>query len=122
MFRGVIFVLLAVDGVISAVIAALLVQTRLGGIPFPVSALAGGLVNAALVWVGLQWTASTRLAALSLWTWLLTVAVLAFGGPGSDVVFGGRGVNELSPLPLLVLGLAPPVMVLWRRRLFAGAP
>ena len=99
----------------SAIAAALLLPSHLGTIPFPISALISGVVNAALVWAGLQWTASARLGAIALWTWLLTVAVLALGGPGGDVVFGGSGYDQLTPLILLVLGVLPPAAVLWRR-------
>jgi hypothetical protein len=78
--------------------------------------LISGLVNAALVWAGLQVTSSHRVAALPLWTWLLTVAVLTFGGPGGDVVFGGPGIDGVSVLVLLVVGALPPALLLWRRR------
>ncbi len=68
--RGVVLVLLAVvDGVISAIFGALLLSSRIGSVPFPVSVLVSGLANAALVWAGLQCTRSLRLAAISLWTW-----------------------------------------------------
>ena len=65
----------AVDGVISAICGAFFLLSYLGSVPFPVSALISGLLNAALVWAALQWTASLRLAALPLWTWLVTVWV-----------------------------------------------
>jgi hypothetical protein len=78
--------------------------------------LISGLVNAALVWAAGRWTESARLAALPLWTWLLTVAAMAVGGPGGDVIFGGRGVLAYSPFLLLVAGAAPPLAVLLRRR------
>jgi hypothetical protein len=84
-------------------------------VPFPISALISGLVNAGLVWAALQWTSSPRLAALPLWCWLLTVAGLTFGGPGDDIVFGGAGPMEYAPLVLIVLGALPPALVLWRR-------
>jgi len=112
--RGVVLGLLAVDGVISAIMGGLFVQIRLGGVPFPVSALISGLVNALLVWAGLHWTASVRLAALALWTWLLTVAAMTLTGRGGDVVFGGPGFDEWSAAVLLVLGGVPPAIVLWR--------
>ncbi|MCW2653442.1 MAG: hypothetical protein JWR32_4418 [Mycobacterium sp.] len=48
--------------------------------------------------------------------WLITVAVLAIGGPGGDVIFGGPGVDGISPLVLLVVGVSPPAVVVWRRR------
>ncbi|MBV8964669.1 MAG: hypothetical protein JO191_00685 [Mycobacteriaceae bacterium] len=112
--RGVVLGLLGADGVISAVLGALLLQIRLGAVPFPISALISGLINAALVWAGLQWTSSLRLAALALWTWLLTVAVMTLTGPGGDLLFGGPGLDQWSPVVLLVLGVLPPGIVLWR--------
>jgi hypothetical protein len=114
--RIVVLALLAVDGILSAVAAALLLPLYIGSMPFPISALISGLVNAALVWAAGRWTTSARLAALPLWTWLLTVLVMAVGGPGGDVIFGGRGVLAYSPLLLLVVGALPPAWVLWQRR------
>ena len=114
--RIVILALLAVDGILSAVAGALLLPAYLGSIPFPISALISGLVNAALVWAAGRWTTSARLAALPLWTWLLTVAAMAMGGPGGDVIFGGRGVLAYGPFLLLAVGAAPPLWVLWQRR------
>jgi hypothetical protein len=112
--RLVVLTLLALDGVLSAVVAALLLPIRIGSIPFPISALVSGLLNAVLVWAALQWTSAPRLAALPLWCWLLTVAAMTFGGPGDDIVFGGVGVMEYAPLVLIVLGALPPALVLWR--------
>ena len=103
--------LLAVDGVISAVLAAFFLPLRLGSVPFPVSALLSGLLNAGLVWAALQWTSSPRLAALPLWTWLATVAGLTFPGPGDDEVFSA----EYALLLLIVLGALPPALLLYRR-------
>jgi hypothetical protein len=114
--RIVVLALLAVDGILSAVAAALLLPLYIGSMPFPISAPVSGLVNAALVWAAGRWTTSARLAALPLWTWLLTVLVMAVGGPGGDVIFGGPGVMAYSPLLLLVVGALPPAWVLWQRR------
>lgn len=114
--RFVILALLAVDGILSAVAGALLLPAYIGSIPFPISALVSGLVNAALVWAAGRWTTSTRLAALPLWTWLLTVLAMCAGGPGGDVIFGGTGVLAYGPLLLLVGGVVPPAWVLWPRR------
>lgn len=114
--RIVILALLAVDGILSAVAGALLLPAYIGSIPFPISAVISGLVNAALVWAAGRWTTSARLAALPLWTWLLTVLVMCAPGPGGDVIFGGRGLLAYSPLLLLVAGSAPPLAVLLRRR------
>jgi len=112
--RTVVLILLAIDGVLSAVAAAFFLPIRIGSVPFPISALISGLVNAALVWAALQWSSSPRVAAVPLWSWLLTVAGLTFGGPGDDIVFGGVGVMEYAPLLLIVLGALPPALVLWR--------
>jgi hypothetical protein len=113
--RAVVLAMLAVDGVLSAVAGALLLPLYIGSIPFPISALISGLVNAALAWAAGRWTSSPRLAALPLWTWLLTVAVISVGGPGGDVILDGRGVLAYGAVLLLVLGVAPPVWVLRRR-------
>jgi hypothetical protein len=112
--RTAVLTLLAIDGVLSAVAAAFFLPLRIGSVPFPISALLSGLLNAALVWAALQWTPAPRLAALPLWCWLLTVAGLTLGGPGDDIVFGGVGVMEYAPLVLIVLGALPPAVVLWR--------
>ena len=108
--------LLAVDGVLSAVAGALLLPLYLGPVPFPISAVLSGLVNAALVWAAGYWTDNSRLAGLPLWTWLATVAVLTLGGPGGDIVFGGRGVMGYGVLLLMVLGALPAVLLLRRMR------
>ncbi|WP_082974233.1 hypothetical protein [Mycobacterium sp. E740] len=113
--RIAVLTLLAIDGVLCAVAAALLLPLRLGSIPFPVSALIAGLVNAALVWAALHWTSSPRVAALPLWTWLLAVALMTFGGPGDDVIFGGAGIMAYAVLVLIALGTLPPAAVLRAR-------
>jgi hypothetical protein len=113
--RPAVLALLAIDGVLSAVAATFFLPVRIGSLPFPISALISGLVNAALVWAAMHWTSSPRVAALPLWCWLLTVAGLTFGGPGDDIVFGGVGIMEYAPLLLIVFGALPPAYVLWRR-------
>jgi hypothetical protein len=113
--RVVVLALLAVDGVLSALAGALLLPCYIGTIPFPISGLISGLVNAALVWAAGRWTRSARVAALPLWTWLLTVAVISMGGPADDVILGGSGVMAYGALVLIVLGVTPPVVVMWRR-------
>jgi len=114
LLRPAVLAVLAIDGVLSAVAGAFLLPLRIGSVPFPISALLSGLVNAALVWAALQWTSAPRLAALPLWCWLLTVAGLSFGGPGDDIVFGGVGIMQFAPLLLIVLGALPPAALLWR--------
>lgn len=113
--RFVVLALLAVDGVLSGLAGALLLPFYIGPVPFPISGLLSGLVNGALVWAAGRWTSSSRLAALPLWTWLLTVAVISMGGPADDIILGGRGLMAYGALLLVVLGVAPPAWVLWRR-------
>jgi hypothetical protein len=110
----VVLALLGLDGVLSAVMGTLLLPSYLGGLPFPVSALLSGLLNAALVSAAAQCTDSKALAALPLWTWLLTVGAFTFGGPGGDVVFGGAGPMAYAVLLMLALGALPPAYVLRR--------
>jgi hypothetical protein len=109
--RAVVLVILAVDGVFSAVMAAFFLSLHLGPVPFPISALISGALNAALVWVALQWTPSTRVAALPLWTWLGTIVVFTFPGPGDDAIFSA----EWALLLLIVVGGLPPALLLYRR-------
>jgi hypothetical protein len=109
--RAVVLTLLAFDGIVSAVLGAFFLPLRLGPVPFPISALISGLLNAALVWTALQWTSSPRIAALPLWTWLATVAALTFPGPGDDAVYSAEYLLLLS----IVLGALPPAVLLYRR-------
>jgi hypothetical protein len=113
---------LAIDGVLSAVAGAFFLPLRIGSVPFPISALISGLVNAALVWAALQITSAPRLAALPLWCWLLTVAGVSFGGPGDDIVFGGVGIMQYAPLLFIVAGALPPAALLWRHVRAASNP
>ncbi|WP_123025368.1 hypothetical protein [Mycolicibacterium stellerae] len=109
--RAVVLTLLGVNGVISAVVAAFFLSIRIGPVPFPISALISGLLNAALVWVALQWTSAPRLAALPLWTWLATVAAMTLPGPGDDAVYAA----QWQLLLLIAVGAIPPLMLLYRR-------
>jgi hypothetical protein len=115
-FRFVVLSLLTVDGVLSAVGGALFLPSYIGAVPFPISALISGLLNASLVWAAQRCAGPGRLAALPLFSWLLTVLAMCLPGPGGDVIFAGRGVLAYSPLLLLALGLLPSWWVLWGRR------
>jgi hypothetical protein len=116
--RFVVLALLAVDGILSALAGALLLPSYIGSVPFPISALISGLLNAALVWAAGRWTRSPRVAALPLWTWLLTIAVISMGGPADDIILGGQGLMRYGALLLIVLGVVPPVWVLLRGHRF----
>lgn len=114
--RAVVLTMLAIDGVISAVVGALFLPINLGSVPFPISAFLSGAVNVVLVWAAAQWTDSPRLAALPLWTWLITVAGLTLGGPGGDIVFGGSGLMSYGVLLFIAAGALPPAWLLMLRR------
>jgi hypothetical protein len=114
--RVAVLALLAFDGVLSAIAGALFLPSYIGAIPFPISALASGLLNTALVWAAGHWTNRNLLAALPVWTWLLTVFVMARPGPGGDVIFAGPGITAYSPFLLLAAGALLPFWVLMRRR------
>ena len=118
MLRVVVLGLLAVDGVISALLGAMfLTQFYVGVVLIPVSAVVSGGVNALLVWAGLEWTSSTRLGAIALWTWLATFASLGLFPPScGDAIFGQSTADLISQLFLLLLGVVPPGIVLRRRR------
>src|ERR1700761_649152 len=120
--RFVVLALLAVDGVLSALAGALLLPIYIGSVPFPISGLLSGLLNAALLGAAGRWTKSPRVAALPLWTWLLTVGVLSMGGPGDDIILGGHGVMAYGALWLIVLGVVPPVWILWRHNRWRDLP
>ncbi|MCG5430802.1 hypothetical protein LV457_00620 [Mycobacterium sp. MYCO198283] len=102
---------------LSAVAAVFFLPLRIGVVPVPVSAVLSGALNLALVWVGWWWVRSPRLAAVSLWAWLATVIVLSTAGPGDDSMLGGVGVMNVMPLVLLVAGVGPAALLLWRRAL-----
>jgi ABC-type branched-subunit amino acid transport system permease subunit len=110
----VVLAVLGLNGVLSALVAIFFLPLRIGAVPFPISALLSGVVNVALVWVGLQWTSVPRLAALPLWTWLATVLLFTVVTPGDDIVFGGAGIMEFGPVLLVALGALPAAWLLMR--------
>lgn len=114
-FAGIVSTLLAIDGVISAVVGALFLPVYIGTIPFPISALLTGAVNLALVWAAAHWSDSLLRAGLPLWTWLLTVVVMTLGGPGGDLIFAGAGVYAFGAIIFIVLGALPAAWFLRRR-------
>lgn len=109
-----ILALLALDGILCALTAALLLPSYLGSVWFPASAVIAGAVNVALVWAARQWTDSTRLAALPLITFLLTIAVLSLGGPGGDMTMSGAGIAGFGPVLLTAVGALPALWFLLR--------
>lgn len=111
----VVLTLLAIDGVISALLGAFFLPVHVGTVPFPLSAVLSGAANAGFVWAATHWTSSNGVALLPLWTWLATVVVLTVGGPGGDVVFGGPGVFAYGVLLFVLAGTLPAAWVISRR-------
>ncbi|AKS32966.1 hypothetical protein [Mycolicibacterium goodii] len=114
-FTGIVLTLLAIDGVISAVVGALFLPVYLGAIPFPISAVLTGAVNLALVWAGAHRSDSLLRAGLPLWTWLATVVVMTLGGPGDDLIFAGTGIYAFGAMIFIVVGALPAAWFLRRR-------
>lgn len=112
---GIVLTLLAVDGIISAVVGALLLPTYIGTVPVPISAVISGAVNVALVWAAMHWSDSLLRAGLPLWTWLATVVAMTFGGPGNDYIFAGYGIYAYGALIFITVGALPAAWLLRRR-------
>lgn len=100
--------LLAIDGVISAILGIALLNLRVGATPAPLGLLVSAVFNVVLVWCALEWAPSRRWAGVPIWAFLAIVTILTFGGPGGDVVFTGLG-----PVWLLGAGVLPAE---WLRR------
>lgn len=122
-FRVIVLVLLGLDGVLVGLLGTFFLPEFLGVVPFPISAIAAGAMNLALVWAAAYWAPpGSRLTALPMYTFLATVFVLMVFGPGGDSVYGGPGIYQAGPLMLLLLGCGPSVWwVLRRQRHAAGA-
>ncbi|WP_064745317.1 hypothetical protein [Pseudonocardia acaciae] len=97
----VVFVLL-VDAVLLAILEMMFVTASVGGVPLPLSALVALMSSPWLV-RRVGELAGPRWAAAPLGLWFLTCGVLAFAGPGGDVLL----VGDLSALLLLAAAVLP---------------
>lgn len=100
--------LLTAYSVVFAVLEVLYLPVYVGAVPVPVGAFAAALTNAALVHAAGWFTTRTAVAAAPMIAWLLTVLVLASGGPGGDVLVPG----DWRALLLFGLGLVPAGILL----------
>lgn len=100
---------LVVDGIISAIFGAALLNLRVGGVLVPLGLIVSAVLNVLLVWSALQWAPTQRWAGAPLWAFVATTTLLLFGGPGGDVVFAG-----LWPVLLMVVGVLPAAYILRR--------
>lgn len=103
--------LLSAYSVIFAVLEVLYLPVYLGTVAVPFGALGAALSNAALVHAAGGFTTRTAASAAPVLAWLVTVLVLASGGPGGDVLVPG----DWRTLLLFALGLLPAAVILGGR-------
>ncbi|MGJ0120527.1 facilitated glucose transporter [Williamsia sp. MIQD14] len=103
---------LAVDGFVVGLLSLAFVNSYVGSVPMPITAVVGGAVNGLLIWLaaGLG-TGSLRFLPLA--GWLLAVAVGLLGGPGGDALLFG----DWRTLLLVAVGVGIPVVLSWSGRL-----
>ncbi|WP_045823468.1 hypothetical protein [Williamsia herbipolensis] len=106
---------LAVDGFVVGLLSLAFVNSYVGSVPMPITAVIGGAVNGLLIWLasGLD---SGSLRYLPLAGWLLAVAVGLLGGPGGDALLFG----DWRTLLLVAVGVGVPVVLSWSGRLPVG--
>ncbi len=102
--------LLSVYAVVFAVLEVLFTPVYIGSVPAPVGAVAAAVTNAGLVYAAGWFTTRTLIVATPLLAWLVTVLVLASGGPGGDILVPG----DWKALLLLGLGVLPAGVMLGR--------
>ncbi|WP_068274247.1 hypothetical protein [Aldersonia kunmingensis] len=101
---------LVFDGFLSAVIGVLFLPSYIGAIPFPISAVASGIVNVALVFGARSITGPTRRAGWPLIGWCFGFLLCTFGGPGGDIVLP----QSWQSLLMLAFGLGPAGYLVFR--------
>lgn len=105
-----LFLMLALDAILLAVLELLFLPVRIGALPFPVTALVAAVTLPWLVAMAGSVFRRPLVAGTPLWVWLLTVAVFGVGGPGGDVVL----LTDWRTLLLLGAGVLPAAVVLGR--------
>lgn len=105
-----VLALLVFDGFLTAILAVLFLPAHLGSVPMPVSAVVAGVVNVLLVAGARSVTDRVGRAALPLLAWFVGFLLCMVGGPGGD----GLLPADWRTLLLLVLGVVPPVVLLFR--------
>ena len=102
--------LLSVYAVVFAVLEVLYTPVYIGAVPAPFGAVAAAVTNTGLVYAAGWFTTRTLVVAIPLLAWLVTVLILASGGPGGDVLVPG----DWKALLLLGLGVLPAGVMLGR--------
>ena len=108
-YKWVVLGLLIFDGLLTLALEVLFLPAYIGSWPFPLSAVVAGLVNVALV-VGARTVTDNPIhASLPLAAWGFGFIVCLSTGPGGDHLL----LPAWQTLLLLVLGVVPPMWVLF---------
>lgn len=107
--------ILGFDGFLVALFAVFFLPQWIGSVPFPISGLVAGAVNAGLVVLGLRLLGRSYAVAPVI-GFGIGLLLCMLGGPGGDVLVP----NDWRMLVLVFGGLLPPVAVLLRSRMRAA--
>lgn len=102
--------LLTAYSVVFAVLEVLYLPVYVGSIAVPAGAFGAAVSNVALTQAAGWFSTRTAVVAAPVLAWLVTVLILASGGPGGDVLVPG----DWKALALFMLGLAPAGILLGR--------
>jgi hypothetical protein len=116
--RAVLLALLLLDAALLAAAELLYLTTHIGPVPVPLTALVAVVTMPWLVREAADLGDAPIVAVSPLLVWLATIGVLAFAGPGQDVLFP----DGWRPLLLLAGGILPAVWALAGTTRSSGAP
>ena len=106
---GLTLTLLAVNGLLCAVLSVLFLPTWIGAVPFPISILAAAVVNVILVIAARSVGSKVSSGFIPLAGWGVGYVLCMIGGPGGDVL-----LLATSRTLLLAIGaLLPALGYLW---------
>ncbi|MCW2632814.1 MAG: hypothetical protein JWR88_1776 [Pseudonocardia sp.] len=106
--RSLLLVLLLVDAALLGAAELFYLSVYVGAVPAPVTALLAALTMPWLVREAADLGETPIVAVSPLLVWLATISVLAFAGPGGDVLFP----DGWRPLLLLAGGILPSMWAL----------
>ncbi len=101
---------LVFDALALATVELLYLPLRVGAVPVPITIALAAVSTPWLVHVAAELGGPRVVAAIPLAIWVLTLAVLGFGGPGGGVLFP----MDVRSALLLAAGLLPAAVVLGR--------
>jgi len=110
MIARITLVVLVFDALALAVVELLYLPLRVGTVPLPITILLAALTTPWLVSTAAELGGPRVVAAVPLVAWVVALGVLAFGGPGGDVLV----LADIRSALLLGAGLLPAAVVLGR--------